>query len=382
MRLPAFFVYCLGLFFVMPVCAFEDPLGFPLERLPAAQDPEDEPGPTGERDFYGGLPALMMHYRQVSKDSDGHDRAKEIAIQPGNDPSAKPVLLAAPGPLWAVDQTWTFPQARTVMILAPNNNGGGIAAFFSIDVNKLLHQMEYTAVDTSTSVDPDWPYGTQPIAMENDRMYLKEPLPEPLAALFPDRLGLYPNERWWRDYAHPDEVRTVEEWRVNLDYALTQLQSSPNRKFIDSEGLKILERVLQVDPAPVPLGRLSGNYKIRSIQGGHDLIALYPWFRARIGVSDRGRECAFVKLSGSQRRGGDLLLTPSPHFLVFLGGKAVNDELIPPYSTLYDSIDSPRKESDSGGILLAVDADHFFMVVDVFGAEDWEIYELKRLPDS
>lgn len=380
MRRTALFT-CLGLFAVTDGYASDDRLGFPIERLEAAQDPDDEPGPHGERDFYGGLPALMMNYRKVSKDGNGHYRAKEIAVQPGGDPSAKAIILPAPGPLWAIDQTWTFPEARSVMILAPDNEGEGIAAFFSIDAHKIVHQMTYLSVDTSTSSDPDWPYGTHPVALENDRMYLKKPLPKPLVALFPDRLGLYPDERWWRDYAHADEVRTVEDWRVNLDYALTQLKSSENRKFIDKEGLSILQQVLKLDPAPVPLDRLSGNYKIRSIQGGQDIVTVYSWFRARIGATDRGRECAFVKLDGSQRRGGDLLLTPSPQFLVFLGGKAVNDEPIAPYSTLYDNVDSPRKDSDSGGTLFAVNEDHFFMVVDVFGAEQWEMYELKRLKE-
>jgi len=373
---------CLGWIAVTATFSSSDRLGFPIERLDAGQDPDDEPGPHGERDFYGGLPALMMTYREVSRDTDGHYRAKEIAVQPGDDPSARELILSAPGPLWAIDQTWTFPESRTVMILAPDKEGGGIAAFFSVDAHKVVHQMEYAAVDTSTSSDPDWPYGTRPLALENDRLYLKEPLPAPLKPLFPSRMGLYPDERWWRDYAHPDEVMTVEKWRVNLDDALTRMKSSKNHDSIDPDGLKILEHVLEMDPAPVPLDRLSGNYKIRSIQGGHDSVIAYPWFRARIGATDRGRECAFVKLTGSQRRGGDLLMTPSPHFLVFLGGKAVNDDLIAPYSTLYDNVDSPRNDSDSGGILLAEDEDHFFMVVDVFGAENWEIYELKRLPEK
>lgn len=103
----------LGFLVVTDLHAARERLGFPIERLEAAQDPEDEPGPLGERDFYGGLPALMMNYRQVSKDSNGHHRAAEIAIQPGDDPSVKPLILPAPGPLWAIDETWTFPEERT-----------------------------------------------------------------------------------------------------------------------------------------------------------------------------------------------------------------------------------------------------------------------------
>ncbi len=97
-----------------------------------------------------------------------------------------------------------------------------------------------------------------------------------------------------------------------------------------------------------------------------------------IGVTDRPQELSFQKTTGSQRRGGKLLPAPSDTYMVFLGGMETDFAGQDIYSTMDGTFDSPRMDSDSGGVFFFLEPDRAVMVLDV-RAHDWELYEMRRI---
>jgi len=166
-------------------------------------------------------------------------------------------------------------------------------------------------------------------------------------------------------------------WREALD----SIPSGKPDRF-DAEGLRLAREIIEKGARKLPAeSRITGEWKIRSIQGGPDGVVVYPWFDGGIVTTDRPQELAFAKSTGSQRRGGKLLPAQSEDFMVFLGGRQTDFTGQMIYSTLDDTVDAPRLDSDSGGVFFFVGSDRAVMVLDVT-SDSWEIYEMRRSGDE
>ncbi len=351
--------------------------GYPLEMLYFSQDGEDEPEPSGERPFYGGPEGLLITYSKISKDEEtGQYLAGEVVSSHPEGGWQSAPIEPAPGK-WRIDQSWLVP-GQPVVILQADDGVHGELVFLHTDKFRKLLSIPY---QPNTEQTRQWGYGTTPVAIEPERLYFKDGVPAELKEYFPQHAAIHSSVPWWRDYAHQEEKFAIENWRLNLQQALAEVPDEGGDQY-HAEGIRIAREVLEAKVQELPpVSRIAGAWKLRSIQGGPLGIYVYTWFKAGIVVTDRPQELAFAKDTGSQRRGGKLLPAQSKHLMVFLGGKQTDYAGQSIYSTLDDTFDAPRLDSDTGGIFFFLELERAVMVLDVT-PDSWEIYEMKRVGDE
>lgn len=152
------------------------------------------------------------------------------------------------------------------------------------------------------------------------------------------------------------------------------INANPEIPKSDADAKAVVEELLAEPHRALTAEALSGDWKVRSLQGGSYGIYTYPWFKARVTLRD-GR-AFFEKTSGSQRRSG-WLLPPDGGTgdWTFVGGATVNEDPQIGYSKA-EGADAPR-ESDSVGAVWGIAEDRVLMLLDV-GENGYEIYQLKR----
>ena len=175
----------------------------------------------------------------------------------------------------------------------------------------------------------------------------------------------------WKAIALPRHQAMVE---ADVAPLLTHIPTQSNDpEYISGAGLArtLLERARK----PQPLGRIEGDWRVRSIQVHADFAYAYPAFKARIDKAACGYR--FAKLSGSQRRSGFLWpIADDVRQLAFLGANTVNDD--PPLD-----YDPHRSSSDgfehinSAGRLLRTGPNELLLILDTDGRR-FELYQLTR----
>jgi hypothetical protein len=152
------------------------------------------------------------------------------------------------------------------------------------------------------------------------------------------------------------------------------INANPEIPKSDADAKAVVEELLAEPHRRLDATALTGEWKVRSLQGGSYGIYTYPWFKAR--VTNRDGRLFFEKTSGSQRRSGWLVPPASgSDDWTFVGGATVNEDPQVGYS-LSDGADAPR-ESDSVGAAWGIAEDRVLMLLDV-GENGYEIYQLKR----
>ncbi len=346
--------------------------GYPLEPLIFGQDAEDEPGAHGERDFYGGSESIVFRLMDVETNQQGEVvSGKVVASHPEEIWEER--IIAPPDGKWLVQHSWKVP-GQPVIVLQSGSTASGQMVFFHTDGMKELATIPYRE---NTSPTDDWGFATTPVAIEPERLYFQEKIPEALRPYFPKEAAIVENVVWWRDYAHDPERESIENWHHWLSQYLATLTEQSDRKQVDPEGLDVARAALESNEPLPSQEKIAGVWKLRSIQGGPNSVVVYPWFEGVIVVTDRPQELAFGKRGGSQFRSGKLLPDGSDRSMVFLGGQFTEFDGDRIYSTLDDTIDAPRKRSDSGGVFFFLAPGHAVMVLDVT-PEHWEIYEMRR----
>lgn len=151
------------------------------------------------------------------------------------------------------------------------------------------------------------------------------------------------------------------------------INANPEIPRADADARAVVEELLAEPHRPLSTAELSGDWKVRSLQGARYGIFPYPWFRARIEQRD-GR-VFFEKFTGSQRRSGWLLPPPDGSGdWYFVGGASVNEDPQIPYSKV--SGDSAR-DSDSVGLAWGIADGRVLMLLDV-SDDSYEVYQLRR----
>ncbi|MBL8297209.1 MAG: DUF4893 domain-containing protein [Rhodanobacteraceae bacterium] len=166
------------------------------------------------------------------------------------------------------------------------------------------------------------------------------------------------------------------EHQERLHAALPQVEAINANKEIaanDADAKAVVEELLAEPHRPLAADALTGEWKVRSLQGGPYGIYIYPWFKASITRREDG--LFFEKTTGSQRRSG-VLLAPQNESgdWYFVGGATVNDEPQVGYSK---SRSEKARSSDSVGTVWGISDDRVLMLLDV-GETGYEIYQLKR----
>lgn len=151
------------------------------------------------------------------------------------------------------------------------------------------------------------------------------------------------------------------------------INANPEIPASDADAKAVVEELLAEPHRALDIAALTGDWKVRSLQGGRYGIYAYPWFKARIEQRD-GRVW-FEKISGSQRRSGWLLAPPDDKGdWYFVGGATVNDDPQIPYSKTGGG---SARDSDSVGTVWGISDDRVLMLLDV-GDDGYEVYQLKR----
>lgn len=151
------------------------------------------------------------------------------------------------------------------------------------------------------------------------------------------------------------------------------INANPQIPASDADAKAVVEELLAEPHRPLDADMLTGDWKIRSLQGGRYGVYTYPWFKARIARREGG--LFFEKISGSQRRSGWLLPpTDGATDWYFIGGATVNEDPQVAYSK--DDGARPR-DSDSVGTVWGMSDERVLMLLDV-GENGYEIYQLKR----
>jgi hypothetical protein len=141
----------------------------------------------------------------------------------------------------------------------------------------------------------------------------------------------------------------------------------------DADAKAVVEELLAEPHRPLTAAELTGDWKVRSLQGARYGIFPYPWFKARFEQRD-GR-VFFEKLTGSQRRSG-FLLPPADGKgdWYFVGGASVNEDPQVPYSK---AAGGSARDSDTVGLVWGIGEGRVLMLLDV-SDDGYEVYQLKR----
>lgn len=356
------------------------PRGYPLEVLDFYEDPEDAVGARGARDLYGGPESIVLSFHDVAdRGSDPPTAARVAGTLSAYPPGHSEAMVEAfpPEGEWLTHPAFAVP-GEPVVILLSGTPEDGTMVFFHTDGFRKLHEIPYGPADDSDGTG-SWGFGTTPVAIEPDRLYFRDGVPPALEEFFPDHAALHGSVKWWRDYAHTEEERAVERWRDSLEIYLQEIDASDTDAFAP-EGVELVREILEGGAVPLPPeDRITGLWKLRSMQADFNSLVVYPEFDAVILVTDRPQELAFKKRTGSQIRGGVLLPARSPDHMVFLGEKGTDPDSVYFYSTIDGTPDSPRLDSDTGGVFFFLGPDRAVMVLDAADPGFWEIYEMRRV---
>lgn len=168
----------------------------------------------------------------------------------------------------------------------------------------------------------------------------------------------------------PEHVERVHQPQSVVD----TVNANPQIPRSDADAKAVVEELLGEDHQPLTPAQLTGEWRVRSIQGGRYGIYSYPWFKAR--VVERDHRLFFEKTSGSQRRSGWLLPPPGgKDAWYFVGAATVNEDPQVAYSRGAGA-DGPR-DSDSVGLVWGISDNRVIMLLDAHG-DGYEIYHLKR----
>lgn len=189
----------------------------------------------------------------------------------------------------------------------------------------------------------------------------------------------------WRTQVLPADRSAVE---VDAEAALARIPSSAaapdylgdDLKEASLGGIVLAHALLARARDPLPLGDVTGPWRVRSIQASGHAVYDYPFFRASIARDGCGFD--FRKTTGSQRRSGRLLPMDDGRSLAFLGTATVNDNPTGPYrpgnpprGTAMGSMgDAPV---NSAGRLLRIGADELLVILDT-DDRGFELYHLRR----
>lgn len=167
----------------------------------------------------------------------------------------------------------------------------------------------------------------------------------------------------------PEHQTRLQEQQRRVD----ALNASPEIPRSDADAKATVEELLAEPHLPLDPAALTGDWKVRSLQGARYGVFPYPWFKARISARD-GR-LFFEKLTGSQRRSG-WLLPPADGKgdWYFVGGASVNEDPQVPYSKAAGT--DPR-DSDTVATAWGIAEGRVLMLLDV-SDESYEVYQLKR----
>jgi hypothetical protein len=131
---------------------------------------------------------------------------------------------------------------------------------------------------------------------------------------------------------------------------------------------------------PMPLGDVTGTWRVASIQFSSRGAFGYPYFTGRIDRDACGYH--FAKATGSQRRTGELLAMEDERTLAFLGTSTVNDGRTAPYGPTNRSLGlpaAPEAPTNSVGRLVRLGPDTLLMILDVHVDDNaFELYRLQR----
>lgn len=131
---------------------------------------------------------------------------------------------------------------------------------------------------------------------------------------------------------------------------------------------------------PLPLGDITGAWRVASIQVSSSGFYDYPYFAARIERAGCGYR--FAKSTGSQRRTGRLLPMKNDRALAFLGTFTVNDDPTASYGPDNRSLGlpaGPDGPTNSVGRLMRLGPDTLLMILDAHVDDNaFELYRLQR----
>lgn len=178
----------------------------------------------------------------------------------------------------------------------------------------------------------------------------------------------------WDSQARPADYEAIMVLPDGLDEIIYRIPAQ------SSEDARLALGLLKRARHSLPLGNISGQWRIRSIQGeqfgrDHYMVFAYPAFRARI---DAASQCGqfFQKTTGSQRRSGYLYPIAGRDAMAFLGGATVNDDPLMVYDPDRDS------PSNTAGQLIRIGANELLMVLDARpaaeGERSFELYYLQK----
>lgn len=170
------------------------------------------------------------------------------------------------------------------------------------------------------------------------------------------------------DQIWPEHQARLHDAQRRVD----RLNANPEIPAGDADAKAVVEELLAEPHRPLSAAELTGDWKVRSLQGARYGIFPYPWFKARI--EERDGRVFFQKLTGSQRRSG-WLLPPGDGKgdWYFVGGATVNEDPQLPYSK---AAGVSARESDTVGQVWGIAEGRVLMLLDV-SDESYEVYQLK-----
>ncbi|MGF1656236.1 MAG: DUF4893 domain-containing protein [Verrucomicrobiales bacterium] len=343
--------------------------GLPVIVYNLSQDGEDEPDEvTGVRPFYAGDASIYLQFEGVVEATTGRpDLASRILASTLHESETVfTETLEAPGDGWILNSAARI-EGSSVLILQALIGEKKVMHFY------LAGQFEPLASQPLDEAEGEWSFATKPFAIERARIYaLNDAFPEPVQRYLPTG-RLTADQVWWRDFAYPADQEAIELWRESLSAALAN-DSQPAPHY-DVQELPFLRSLIEKPAAPLPES-ITGDWQVRSIQVDQGFIVAYPWFKARIVEHPESGRLFFEKMTGSQRKSGFLDPSLVKDELVFLGGATVNEDPQIEYSGWSQA--DQRKDSDTAGVLFALEVGRLVMVLDARDPGSWEVYELKR----
>lgn len=174
--------------------------------------------------------------------------------------------------------------------------------------------------------------------------------------------------------ARLDQIWPQHQMRLHdVQRRVEAINANPEIPASDADARAVVEELLAEPHRPLTATGLTGDWKVRSLQGARYGIFPYPWFKARIELRD-GR-VFFRKLTGSQRRSGWLLPPPDGGGdWYFVGGTSVNEDPQVPYSKTGEG---SVRDSDTVGLAWGIADGRVLMLLDV-SDDSYEVYQLKR----
>jgi hypothetical protein len=336
--------------------------------------------------FDGATDGAIITLQEMKKAGKGH-LAQILKLAPEGD--MNPVRLKTEGAWWEAESLMVDENHDLLVI---TQQAGAERSLVFVRGREPFREvlripLGKPPADAAVKAGGDWPFATWPAAVEGKRVHFAEQVPPELAAYFPAGRALAQSDYWWLDRINPDHLHLADEGvdrgvSVALEGAVADLQTLiKTRKATkdDREALTLLQKIIAAGnkPAVLPAAKLTGAWKVRSIQSirVEEGALLYPWFKAEVKETN-GRALFFAKTTGSQRRSGLLLPTMKGGW-VFLGGVSMNNYP----QTSYSRILNPKaewEEHDSVGLLRVLGPDHWCLILDAGDNLTWEIYELKR----